>query len=103
MTNAKTEVSEFVRDRVVIAVQASFEPFNRNSQVEVKILLQFRLGDNWEQFTNKLDFEYNAGYGTQQLFGTIWFQDGSWATRGEYDGAEWWQHHIRPEIPENLR
>ena len=103
MTNAKTEVIEFVKDSTVIAAQISFQPFNHDSQVEVNMEFQFRLGDNWDDFCNKLGFEYNSSFGTQQLFGTIWFQDGSWGTRGEYDGAEWWQHHTRPEIPENLR
>jgi hypothetical protein len=98
MRNATAEITEFVRDRgVVLAAQVSFKP---NSQVEVDY--QYRLGDNWEAFCESLDLDYDAGFGTQQLFGTIWFQDGSWGTRREYDGAEWWQHHMRPQIPENL-
>ncbi len=98
MRNATAEITEFVNRNEVLAAQVSFKP---NSQVEVDY--QYRLGDNWKAFCQSLDFQYDAGYGTQHLFGTIWFQDGSWATRKVYDGAEWWQHHIRPEIPENLR
>jgi len=45
----------------------------------------------------KLNVEYDSGYGGQQLFGTIWMVDGTWWTRGEYDGSEWWQHHECPE------
>ena len=42
---------------------------------------------------------YEASYGSQQLFGTLWFTDGRWATRGEYDGSEWWQLHSLPPLP----
>mgnify|MGYP000630626643 CR=1 FL=1 len=49
-----------------------------------------------------LDFEYDSGYGGQNLFGTIWYEDGTWSERGEYDGSEWWEHRERPQIPEEL-
>ena len=39
-----------------------------------------------------LDFEYDNGYGSQELFGEIIFKDGSWLERGEYDGSEWWSY-----------
>ena len=58
--------------------------------------------ENLDKFFDELDFVYDKGYGSQQLFGTVWFQDGTWATRGEYDGSEWWDHHTEPEIPEDL-
>ena len=59
-------------------------------------------GSYYQQFMNALDFKYDAGYGGQQLHGTIWFTDGTWATRDEYDGLEWWEHHNKPEIPLSL-
>lgn len=34
---------------------------------------------------------YDDWYGLQQLFGEIVFKDGSWLSRGEYDGSEWWR------------
>lgn len=45
---------------------------------------------------------YDSGYGIQFLYGTIWFYDGSWAERSEYDGMEWWVHRKYPLIPEKL-
>jgi len=54
------------------------------------------------QFLTDLNFTYDGGYGGQELFGTIWFEDGTWATRGEYDGSEWWELHQCPEIPDHL-
>ena len=47
-------------------------------------------------------YEYDSGYGGQELFGTVWMDNGEWLTRGEYDGSEWWEHHRRPSIPEYL-
>lgn len=49
------------------------------------------------------DIRYNAGYGTQHVYGTVWFSDGSWAERVEYDGSEWWGDYRRPPIPEVTR
>jgi hypothetical protein len=58
--------------------------------------------EQYGEFMAKLDFNYDDGYGSQNLDGVIWFKDGSWATRGEYDGSEWWQHHKRPNVPSHL-
>jgi hypothetical protein len=53
-------------------------------------------------FLDKLDFDYDDGYGSQELFGIIWFENGTWSTRGEYDGSEWWEHNALPKIPKEL-
>ena len=55
-----------------------------------------------ESFYKSLDFQYNNGYGGQELFGTIWLEDGTWLSRGEYDGSEWWEHNVLPQIPSDL-
>ena len=54
------------------------------------------------QFLESLDFDYDSGYGSQEVFGQIWYQNGSWSERGEYDGSEWWSFITRPKIPDNL-
>ena len=55
------------------------------------------------KFREDLSFEYDKGYGTQHLFGTIWYKDGTWSDRGGYDGSEWWQYQSCPEIPPELQ
>ena len=55
-----------------------------------------------EKFYKELDFEYDSGYGGQELFGTVWLEDGTWLSRGDYDGSEWWEHNSLPEIPMSL-
>lgn len=54
------------------------------------------------RFMKELNFDYDNGYGSEELGGTLWFTDGTWADRGEYDGSEWWEYHKLPEIPEEL-
>ena len=44
-----------------------------------------------------LNFDYDDGYTEQELYGYIWYADGSWSDRGEWDGAEWWQYHTCPD------
>jgi len=46
-----------------------------------------------------LDVEYDNGFGSQELFGTIWYADGTWSSREEYDGSEYWGYHKCPELP----
>lgn len=48
--------------------------------------------DEFLNFINDLDFNYDDGYGTQYLFGKIWYTDGTWSERYEYDGSECWTH-----------
>jgi hypothetical protein len=59
--------------------------------------------EDWNEFLYKLSFIYDSGYGGQELFGTIWYTDGTWSERGEYDGSEWYVHRFCPKIPENVR
>jgi len=56
-----------------------------------------------ELFLNSLEFNYNPGFGSQELDGVIWLKDGTWLDRREYDGSEWWQLNKMPEIPNELR
>jgi len=55
--------------------------------------------DDYQEFLKALDFTYNASYGRQYVFGTIWFEEGVWYDRYEYDGSECWQRNKYPGIP----
>lgn len=70
--------------------------------------LKFSLRVNYsdkelQEFLAALDFEYDEGYGAQQLFGTVWLENDEWLERNEYDGSEWWEYMKLPEIPEHLK
>lgn len=52
--------------------------------------------NDFSWFLKQLNFEYYNGYGTMYLDGYVWFTDGTWLERREYDGSEWWHHVKRP-------
>lgn len=48
-------------------------------------------------FFDKLDFNYDNGYGMQFIYGTVMLSDNSWLERREYDGGEWWERCYTPQ------
>ena len=58
--------------------------------------------EEYEKFLKRLEFNYDNGFGTQELYGTIWLSNGDWISREEYDGSEWWEYNTCPEIPNEL-
>lgn len=53
----------------------------------------------WQEWERQVDIEYDDGYGTQKLFGRLWFVEGGHAERAVYDGAEWWVDVTVPPPP----
>ena len=66
---------------------------------------------NWDNNTtitknittlDDLNFDYDAGYGSQELFGVVYCKNSNnrpvWLTREEYDGSEWWDINTIPEF-----
>jgi hypothetical protein len=84
--NAKTELLEHVGNRPVKYVQLITGGLTFEGSLENVLPL--------------LNIEYDEGYGGQELFGNIWYEDGSWSERGEYDGSEWWEHKKCPVLPD---
>jgi hypothetical protein len=41
-------------------------------------------------------YSYDNGFGIQELYGFVIFNDGSWLERQEYDGSEWWVYKKTP-------
>jgi hypothetical protein len=52
----------------------------------------------YNAFLESIDFEYDEGYGSQELFGDVGL-DGAWLEREEYDGSERWALKQRPKAP----
>jgi hypothetical protein len=94
--NAKLELLSELSNSLIIKC-ATIR--HKNKTVNLKIGYS---NEDFQLVLEELDFEYDAGYGGQELFGTIWFTDGTWSDRGEYDGSEWWEHMEMPPIPINL-
>jgi len=91
MTNAKRELIAHVEEREVELVRIVFG--ERYGDAPSKII-----EGSLDEVLSQLDFEYNNGYGGQNLFGYIWYKDGTWSERGEYDGSEWWEYMSRPPL-----
>lgn len=95
--NALKEIEPFINEIQAIAVhhcEFSWDEDNLKSYT----LYPDYTPEEFEDFKDFMNFEYDNGFGGQELYGTIWLKDGTWCTRGEYDGSEWWEHHERPDI-----
>lgn len=88
--NAKKELIKHIENREVEYVRVWQEDYD-----EKENFIEGTLAD----VLPKLDFEYDNGYGGQELFGTIWYSDGTWSDRGEYNGSEWWAYRRCPPLP----
>jgi hypothetical protein len=97
MTNAKDEFLEFTKNKPKIICAHII-----NSEYEVILPLNY-IKEDMDEFLSKIDYRYDSGYGSQNLFGFIWFDGGSWAEREEYDGSEWWAMRKCPHIPDKLK
>ena len=98
MANAKKELLNAVKDTAKIKC-ASIRYGSWEDEVSQKILKLNHSEEDYNEFLNSLDFTYDDGYGGQELYGTVWLEDGTWLSRGEYDGSEWWEHNVLPAIP----
>lgn len=98
MKNAKEELLD-VLSKLKLDIKCA-EIFYDIKYFNLKIGHSYK---EYNQFLEDLNFEYDNGYGEQELFGIIWFEDGSWLSRKEYDGDEYWRYNKTPDIPEILK
>ena len=114
-TNAAIELIEVLKGKAGIKCATinreysihsrDMETYDYDNPPEPDKPILLKLGhtdEEYHKFLEALNFTYDAGYGGQELFGTVWLEDGTWLSRGEYDGSEWWNHHKVPEIPKEL-
>lgn len=83
------------------AVNAALD--NPKYKRPIAVLMEGYTENDLNTFLSALDFEYDDGYGGQELFGVVFMNNGSWWTRAEYDGSEWWTHNKVPTIPDCCR
>lgn len=101
--NAKQELLNIITSRnlTILKIEITYDNIDYNISY-----------DNYSAITkiittlDDLDFDYDAGFGTQELFGTVYCKDSNncpvWLTRGEYDGSEWWDINTIPEFYNNI-
>lgn len=105
-TNAADEFNAHVKSTgcTVMCAKVSFGDDSYEwIDAEVHILKRGYSASDLASFIDGISQAYDSGYGCQEVFGTIWYTDGTWSSRGEYDGSEWWEHNKRPEIDEDLK
>ena len=49
-----------------------------------------------------LHFKYDGGFGGDEFYGHVLFNDRTWLERREYDGASWWVYMKYPSELEDL-
>lgn len=100
MINARDELARAVGARKIICaiITLGFE----DPQPKTISLSVGHTKEELRQFLDCLSFVYDDGYGAQYLEGTVWFGNGTWLERKEYDGSEWWVVKSYPEIPQYL-
>ena len=89
MINAKQELLDEVGTKEVELVRVVYSPYFNPIKMSAEGTL--------ENVLPELDFNYDNGYGGQELYGYIWYTDGTWSERGEYDGSEWWEYKKTPQ------
>ena len=114
MENASEEFLEHTEGRVVkcAVIGRKYTHFtyklgdydaDSDEDYKLPILLEYNYTqEELNKFLNEIDFEYDGGFGEQELYGFIWYTDGSWSERGEYDGSEWWGYKKCPSIEDFL-
>jgi hypothetical protein len=102
MDNARKEILRYVDKSDILCAEIRHEKFTWGEKLEPQHY-SMKIGDNVTEFLKQLDFNYDDGYGLQELFGTVWLKDGTWLERREYDGSEWWVHQVMPSIPDYLK
>lgn len=101
--NARTELERAIEISKSSIVCATITPnymfglFDESND-NINLMYNYTPGE-LEEFMNKLNFEYDSGYGSQYLEGIVWLENGMWLERGEYDGSEWWYLRDKPVIP----
>ncbi len=107
MANAKEELL-YILDKTRGSIKCATLTVGREYWEDPrKVIIGLKEGyskEEYEEFLNRLDFEYDNGYGGQELYGTIWLmKEHTWLSRGEYDGSEWWEYNECPKVPYELR
>ena len=98
--NAQEEFLEHIKGRKLVCANIWLDA-DYGKNIKQVILKHHFTKQEFADFSDKLNFEYDSGYGGQQLYGRILFED-SYSDRGEYDGSEWWENHKMPTITEIL-
>lgn len=95
MINAKEEFVDAVGSKLIKCAYVIHTLYDND---KFSVLKAGYSDVDYQHFLDSLDYEYDDGFGTQELYGNVWLVDGTWFNRNEYDGSECWAYHKCPEI-----
>ena len=102
MKNAKEEFEKEVKENgKPICAKVGIDKEDYGSSIKWYILNPNYTDEEYKDFLKQIDFYYDNGYGSQELFGKILFTN-SFSNRYEYDGSEYWKNHKMPSINETI-
>ena len=98
LTNAKKELIFDLGDIPFSDIVAVNITYKGNSITLHPLVNGNHNAEDLSEMFNKLDFNYDSGFGIQNIDGTIWLTKNRWMTRSEYDGSEEWEFHRYPDF-----
>lgn len=107
--NAKDELLKLIEGRQILcALITTFDPDEEEDEDIERERRVFELrinhtNEKFLRFLDELNFDYFNGYYTQELFGTVWLKDGTWAVRDQDKATEYWRFVSSPCIPDRLK
>ena len=111
MTNAKEELLYTLKNQQNLGKEYSIkcaiithENMWDEEKTKTIVLKEDYTPTDYVEFLDRLNFDYDSGYGGQELYGTVWLtKENTWLSRGEYDGSEWWEYNECPKVPDELK
>ena len=96
MANIKEELLEHIEGREATYIKLLLHKYSKTEGWSGEGTM--RIEGKLEDLVEHLDIEYHDGFGVQELCGYIWYSDGTWSERYEYDGSECWVHKKVPPL-----
>ena len=97
------EYDDFILHTEIKCVTITYRDNHKTKPNKTVLLKVGYTKEDYDFFLRELDFMYDSSFGSQELFGTMWFKDNNcWAEITEYDGAEGWELMLYPNISDDL-
>lgn len=104
MANCKDDFIEQTNEKTVLCAEITYGCDYWDDELKKKAILPIGYSDaEMQNFLQAINYQYDSGFGAQEVYGTIWYTDGTWSERAEYDGSEWWEYKSCPLIPDELK
>ena len=104
MANCKDDFIKETNGKNVLCAEITNGRGYWDDERKKKVILPIGYSDSaMHNFLQAINYQYDSGHGGQEVYGTIWYADGTWSERVEYDGSEWWEHKSCPQIPDDMK